>query len=131
MKQKGIKLHSLIFEDLSGEELNKINQIKANKEAKPDEIYRHCGTKKVSWDSMRRLLKSDTKDQSKRWINNEVINSYFKKYLTEVVHKRCRKEPEQNRSGFLGLLFWQTLTDEKHNDMTVQGSTIIIMFLDG
>ncbi len=64
MKQKGIKLHSLIIKVLSDEERNKINQIKTNIEAKPGEIYRHCGTEKVSWGSMQRLLQSDTKDQS-------------------------------------------------------------------
>jgi hypothetical protein len=56
-------LHSLIIKVLSDEKRNKINQIKTNIEAKPDKIYRHCGTKKVSWGSMQRLLQSDTKDQ--------------------------------------------------------------------
>ncbi len=64
MKQKGIELRSLIIKVLSDEERNNIIEIKTNIEAKPVKIYRHCGTKKVSWDSMRTLLKSDTKDQS-------------------------------------------------------------------
>ena len=66
MKQKGIKLRSLIIEPLSDEEHNKINQIIKNKEAKSGEIYIHYGNKKVSWGSMRRLLNLDTKVQSKR-----------------------------------------------------------------
>ncbi len=66
MKQKGIELRSLIIKVLSDEECNKNNEIKTNIEAKPVKIYRHCGTVKVSWDSMRRPLKSDTKDQSKK-----------------------------------------------------------------
>jgi hypothetical protein len=60
----------------------------------------------------------------------QVINFYFKKNLAEMDQKQCQAEPEQNRSGFLGSFFWQQLTDEKHNDMTVQGKTIIEMFLD-
>jgi hypothetical protein len=93
MKQKGIKLRSLIIKVLSDEERNKINQIKTNIEAKPSEIYRLCGTKKVSCDSMRRLLNSDTKDQSKRWINDKLINFYFKEYLAEIDQKRFQAEP--------------------------------------
>ncbi len=69
---------------------------------------------------MQRLLKSDTKNPSKRWINNEVINFYFKKYLTEMDHKQYQEEPEQNHSGFLGSYFWQTLTNQMNNDMTVR-----------
>jgi hypothetical protein len=41
MKQKGIKLRSLIIKPLSDEESYKIKQIKQNIEAKPEEIYRH------------------------------------------------------------------------------------------
>jgi hypothetical protein len=74
MKQKGIELHSLIIEPLSDEERNKINQIIKNKEAKSGEIHIHYGNKKVSWGSMRRLLKSDTKNHPKRWIDDKVIN---------------------------------------------------------
>jgi hypothetical protein len=91
MKQKGIELRSLIIKPLSDEESYKIKQIKQNTEAKPEEIYRHYGTKKVSWGSMRRLLKSDTKDQSKRWIKDEVIKFYFKKYLAEMDRKQCQE----------------------------------------
>jgi hypothetical protein len=94
MKQKGIKLHSLIIEPLSDEEHNKINQIIKNKEAKSGEIYIHYGHEKVSWGSMRRLLKSDTKNHPKRWIDNEVINFNFKNYLAEIDQKQCQEEPE-------------------------------------
>jgi hypothetical protein len=93
MKQKGIELRSLIIKVLSDEECNKINEIKRNIEAKPVEIYRHCGTKKVSWGSMQTLLQSDTTDQSKRWIDDQVINFYFKDYLAEMDRKRCQAEP--------------------------------------
>jgi hypothetical protein len=48
MKQKGIKLRSLMIEPLSDEERNKINQIIKNKEAKSGEIYIHYGNEKVS-----------------------------------------------------------------------------------
>ncbi len=57
MKQKGIKLRSLIIEPFFDEERNKTNQIIKNKEAKSGEVYIHYGNKKVSWGSMRRLLK--------------------------------------------------------------------------
>jgi hypothetical protein len=94
MKQKGIKLRSLIIEDLSGEELNKINEIKSNIEALPSKTYRQFGTKMILWDSMRRLLNPDTKDhQSKRWIDDQVINFYFKIELAEMDQKRCQAEP--------------------------------------
>ncbi len=122
MNQKGVKLRSLIIKPLSDEEHNKINQIKKNKEAKPGEIYRHYENEGVSWGSMRRLLNRDTKAQSKRWINNQVINFYSKKYLAKMDQKQCQEEPEQNCSGFLGLYFWQKLTNEKNNDMTVRGT---------
>ncbi len=121
MKQKGIELRSLIIQPLSDEERNKTNLIEKNIERKPEEIYRHYDTGRVSWGSMRRLLKSDTKDQSKRWINEEVINFYFKKYLAEMDQKQCQEEPERNRSGFLGSYFWQKLTNQMNNDMTVRG----------
>ncbi len=121
MKQKGIKLRSLIIEPLSDEEHNKINQIIKNKEAKSGEMYIHYGNEKVSWGSMRRLLKSDTKNHPKRWIDNKVIDFYFKNYLAEIDQKQCQEEPEQNCSVFLGLYFWQKLTDEKNNDMKVRG----------
>jgi hypothetical protein len=121
MKQKGIKLHSLIFEDLSGEELNKINEIETNIEATPSKIYRQCGNEKVSWGSMQTLLNCDTKDQSKRWITNKVINFYFKKNLAKTDQKQCQAEPEQNRSVFFGSYFWQFITCEEYNDTTVQG----------
>ncbi len=87
MKQKGIKLRSLITEEFSDEEHNKINEINTNIEAKPLEIYRQCGNKKITWGSMQTLLNHDTKDQSKRWITNEVINFYFKKNLAEMDQK--------------------------------------------
>ena len=93
MKQKGIELRSLIIKVLSDEERNNIIEIKTNIEAKPVKIYRHCGTVKVSWGSMRRLLQSDTKDQSKRWTDNQVLNFYFKEYLTGMDRKRCQAEP--------------------------------------
>jgi hypothetical protein len=121
MKQKGIKLSSLIIEPLSDEERYKINQVLKNKEAKSGEIYIHYGNEKVSWGSMRRLLKSDSKNHPKRWIDNEVINFYFKNYLAEIDQKQCKEEPEQNCSGFLGSYFWRTLTNEKNIDMKVQG----------
>jgi sentrin-specific protease 1 len=111
----------LIIEPLSDEERNKINQIIKNKEAKSGEIYIHYENKKVSWGSMQRLLKSDTKNHPKRWIDDKVINFYVKNYLAEIDQKRCQEEPEQNCSGFLGSYFWQTLTNEKNNDMKVQG----------
>jgi hypothetical protein len=57
----------------------------------------------------------------KRWIDDKVINIYFKNYLTEIDQKRCQEEPEQNCSGFLGSYFWQKLTNEQNNDMKVQG----------
>jgi hypothetical protein len=44
MKQKGIKLRSLIIPPLSDEERNKINQIEKNIESKPEEIYSHYDT---------------------------------------------------------------------------------------
>ncbi len=65
MKLKGIKSRSLIIEPLSDEERNKTNQIIKNKEAKLGEIYIHYGNEEVSWGSMWRLLKKDTKTQSK------------------------------------------------------------------
>ncbi len=52
---------------------------------------------------------AETKNHPKRWINNEVINFYFKKYLAEIDQKQCQEEPEQDCSGFLGLFFWQKL----------------------
>jgi hypothetical protein len=70
LKQKGIELHSLIIKVLSDEEHDKINEINTNIEAKPVKIYKQCGNKKVLWGSMRRLLNHDTKDQSKRWIDD-------------------------------------------------------------
>ncbi len=94
MKQKGIELHSLIIEPLSDEEHNKINQIIKNKEAKSGEVYIHYGNKKVSWGSMWKLLQSDTKNHPKRWIDDEVINFYFKNYLAEIDQKQCQEEPE-------------------------------------
>ncbi len=121
MKRKGIELRSLIIEPLSDEECNKISQIIKNKEAKSGEIYIHSGNEKVSWGSMQRLLKNDTKNHPKRWIDNKVINFYCKNYLAEIDQKQCQEEPERNCSGFLGSYFWQTLTDEKNNDMKVQG----------
>jgi Ulp1 family protease len=122
MNQKGVELPSLIIKPLSDEEHNKINQIIKNKEAKPGEIYIHYENEEVSWGSMRRLLNRDLKAQSKIWINDKVINFYFKKYLAEMDQKRCQEEPEQNCSGFLSSFFWQNLTDEKNDDMTVQGT---------
>jgi hypothetical protein len=101
--------------------VTKINQIIKNKEAKSGEIYIHYGNEEVSWGSMQRLLKSDTKTQSKIWINNKVINFYFKNYLAEMDQKQCQEEPEQNCSCFLSSYFWQKITDEKNNDMKVQG----------
>ncbi len=91
MIQKRIKLHSLINKPLSDEDSNKINQIIKNKEAKPGEMYIHYKNKNVSWGSMRRLLNPDTteKVQSKRWINNKVINFHIKKYLGEMDQKQC------------------------------------------
>ncbi len=102
MNQKGIELRSLIKKPLSDEDSNKFNQI-IKKEAKPGEIYIHYENEHVSWKSMRKLLNLDTleKVQSKRWINDKVINFYFKKYLAEMDQKQCQEEPEQNCSGFL------------------------------
>jgi hypothetical protein len=94
MKQKGIELRSLMIEPLSDEESNKINQIIKNKEAKSGEVYIHYGNKKVSWGSMHRLLKIDTKNHPKRRIDNELINFYFKNYLAEIDQKQCQEEPE-------------------------------------
>ena len=88
MNQKGINLRSLINKPLSDEDSNKFNQIIKNKEAKPGEIFIHYENKYVSWNSMRRLLNLDTTEiQSKRWINNKVIDFYFKKYLAEMDQK--------------------------------------------
>jgi Ulp1 family protease len=36
--------------------------------------------------------------------------------------KQCQEEPEQNCSGFLSSFFWQNLTNEKNDDMTVRGT---------
>jgi hypothetical protein len=56
----------------------------------------------VSWGSMRRLLNLYTTEKvlTKRCINDEVINFYFKKYLAEMDQKHCQEEPEQNCIGF-------------------------------
>jgi Ulp1 family protease len=70
---------------------------------------------------MWRLLKHETNSFTKTWINDEVINFYFKKYLAEMDQKQCQEEPEQNCSGFLGSYFWEKLTNQKNNDMTVRG----------
>ncbi len=96
MNQKGIQLIFLINEALSDEDSSKINQIIINKEAKPGDIYTYYENKKISWVGIQRLLNLDTTEKvlSKRWINNEVINFYFKKYLAEMVQKRCQEEPE-------------------------------------
>jgi hypothetical protein len=111
-----------MIEVLSDEERHKINEIKTNIEAMPLEICRQFGTKKVLWDSMRRLLNPDTKDhQSKRWIDNQVINFYFKIELAEMDQQQCQAEPGRNRSGFLCSYFWQFITCEEYNDITVQG----------
>ncbi len=121
MKQNGIKLRSLITEELSDEERNKINEINTNIEGKPLKIYSQCGNEKVTWGSMQTLRNRDTKNQSKRWITDKVINFYLKKNLAKMDQKRCQAEPEQNRSGFFGLYFWQFITCEEYNDTTVQG----------
>jgi hypothetical protein len=86
--------------------------------------YKSYENEYVSWDSMRRLLNLDTTEKvlSKKWITDKVINFYFKKYLAEMDQKQCKEEPEQNCSGFLSLFFWQGLTNEKNDDMTVQGT---------
>jgi hypothetical protein len=91
-----INLNLLINEPLSDKYSNKTNQIIKNKEAKPGDKYIYYENKKVSWGSMRRLLNLDTTEKAltKRWINNEVINFYFKKYLTEMDQERCQEEPE-------------------------------------
>jgi Ulp1 family protease len=94
MNQKGNTLRSLIIKPLSDEKRNTINQIKKIKEANVGEIFIHYGTKKVSWGSTRRLLKSDTKDQSRRWINDKVINFYFMNYLAEMDTKQCQEGSE-------------------------------------
>ncbi len=107
LNQKGVELHSLIIKPLSDEEHNKIDKIIKNKGAKPGEIYIHYENEEVSWGSMRRLLNHDTKVHSKRWINDQVINFYFKKYLAKMDQKQWQEEPEQNCSGFLGSYFWQ------------------------
>jgi hypothetical protein len=78
MNQNRVELRSLIIKPLSNEERNIIDQIIKNKEAKPGEIYIYYENEEVSWGSMQRLLNRDTKAQSKRWINNQVINFYFK-----------------------------------------------------
>jgi Ulp1 family protease len=122
MNQKRNKLRDLINKFLSDEEHNKINQIIKSKEAKSGEIYIHYENEEVSWGSMRRLLNRDTKVQSKRWINDQVINFYSKMYLAEMDQKQCQEEPEQNCSGFLNSFFWKNLTNEKNDDMTVQGT---------
>ena len=121
MKQKGIELGSLISKPLSDDQRNIIIQIINNKKAKPGEIYRCYENKKVSWGSMWRLLKHETNSFTKTQINDEVINFYFKKYLAEMDQKQCQEEPEQNCSGFLGSYFWEKLTNQKNNDMTVRG----------
>ncbi len=81
MNKNGIKLSQLINEPLSAEDSNKINQIMKNKEAKPGDKYIHYENDSVSWGSMRRHLNLDTTEKvlSKRWINDKVINFYFKK----------------------------------------------------
>jgi hypothetical protein len=108
----------LINKPLSDEDSNKINQIIKNKEAKPGDIHIGYENNQVLWGSMRRLLNLDPteKVQSKRWINSEVINFYFKKYLAEMDQQRCQEEPEQNCSGFFNSFFWQVLNNEKHHD---------------
>ncbi len=62
------------------------------------------------------------RSNQKRWINDKVINFYFKKYLAEMDQKRCKEEPEQNCSFFFNSFFWQSLTNEKNDDMTVGGT---------
>jgi hypothetical protein len=69
MKQKGIKLRSLITEELSDKEHNKINEINTNIEGKPLKIYSQCGNKKVTWGSMQTLLNRDTKKPIKKMDN--------------------------------------------------------------
>jgi Ulp1 family protease len=46
---------------------------------------------------MQRHLNLDTTEKAvtKRWINDEVVNFYFKKYLAEMDQKQCQEEPEQ------------------------------------
>jgi Ulp1 family protease len=80
-------------------------------------------TKKVSWGSMQRLLNPDTTEKvlTKRWINDKVINFYFKKYLAEMDQKRYKEEPEQKCSGFFNSFFWQTLNNEKNHNKTLHG----------
>ena len=51
-----------------------------------------------------------------------MINFYFEKYLAEMDQKQCQEEPEQNCSGFLSLIFWQCLTNEKNDNKTLQGT---------
>jgi Ulp1 family protease len=113
----------LISKPLSDEDSSKINQIIINKESKTGDIYIYYENKKVSWGSMRRLLNLDTTEKvlTKRWINDEVINFHFKKYLAEMDQKRCKEEPKQNCSGFLSLFFWQTSNNVKHHDKALQG----------
>jgi Ulp1 family protease len=74
--------------------VTKLIRSKKIKKAKPGEIHIHYESEKVSWGSMWRLLNPDTKLQSKRWINNEVINFYFKKYLAEMDEKQCQEGSE-------------------------------------
>jgi hypothetical protein len=121
MNQKGIKLSQLINQPLSDEDSNKINQIIKNKEANPLDKYTSYENNSDSWESMQRLLNLDTteKDHTRKWIGDEVIRIYFKKYLAEMDQKRCQEDPEQNCSVFFSSFFWQCLP------------TIMEMFLDG
>jgi Ulp1 family protease len=51
-----------------------------------------------------------------------VINIYFKKYLAEMDQQPCHEEHEQICSGFLSSFFWQSLTNEKNDNKTLQGT---------
>jgi hypothetical protein len=63
MNQNRIKLSQLINKALSAEDSSKINKIIKNKETKTGDIYIHYENKKVSWDSMQRLLNLDTTEK--------------------------------------------------------------------
>ena len=57
----------------------------------------------------------------RQWLNDEVINYFFKNCLAKRDEMLCEKEPGRRRSHFFNTFFVQTMFDEKNIDRKLKG----------
>ncbi len=120
MKSNANQLTNLIKSPLTPDKERQLKEIIENKK-QLDKIKPFQGESFLTCESLQKLLNVDINDEdmTKKWINDEVVNTYCKEYLAQQDKTQCQQENGLKHSWFISSFFSKFVQGDEYQCNTL------------